>query len=76
MPKPAPSSNPAPRRRRLVRFPQLKPEFGIPWSRMHVDREEKAGRFPKRVHLGPNTVAWFDDELIALVEQRAAERVA
>jgi len=69
-----PKDKPAQRRRRLVRFPQLKSEFGIDWSRMHVDRLEKVGRFPKRVHLGPNTVAWFDDELIALVEQRAAER--
>jgi prophage regulatory protein len=74
MPKPAAVSSQ--RRRRLVRYPQLKTEFGIDWSRMHIDRMEKAGRFPKRVHLGPNTVAWFDDELIALVEQRAAERVA
>jgi prophage regulatory protein len=71
-----PKDKDAPGRRRLVRYPELEPVYGIPWSRMHVDRLEKAGKFPKRVHLGPNTVAWFDDELLALVEQRAAERGA
>jgi prophage regulatory protein len=71
-----PKDKASPRRRRLVRFPELKSEFGIPWSRMHVDREEKAGRFAKRVHLGPNTVAWFADEIEAMIEAAAAEREA
>lgn len=51
--------------RRFVRFDRLNPDFGIDWSRMHVFRLEKAGRFPKRVQLGPNSVAWLEDELIA-----------
>jgi len=62
------------RRRRLVRYPELKTEFGIPWSRMHVDRQEKAGRFPKRVHIGANTVAWFADEIAEMLEAAGAER--
>jgi prophage regulatory protein len=69
-----PKDKPAQRRRRLVRFPQLKTEYGIPWSRMHVDREEKAGRFAKRVHLGANTVAWWDTEIEEMLEARSAER--
>ena len=30
---------------------------------MHVDRLEKAGLFPKRIQLGPNTVAWAEHEI-------------
>lgn len=60
--------------RRFVRFGDLKSLFGIPWSRMHVDREEKAGRFPKRVQLGPNSVAWLEDEVIAWQAERIAQR--
>jgi prophage regulatory protein len=59
---------------RFLRFPQLKAEKGIPWSRMHVDRLEKAGKFPKRVRLGENTVAWQEDEIDAMLAAKAAER--
>jgi predicted DNA-binding transcriptional regulator AlpA len=45
--------------RRFVRFPDLKPEFGIDYSRMHLGRLEKVDRFPKRVRLGPNSFAWL-----------------
>ena len=62
--------------RRVLRFSELKPEKGIPYSRQHVDRLEKAGLFPKRVKLGPATVGWFDDELDALLEAKGAERSA
>ena len=48
---------------RFVRYAQLRQMKGIPFSRVHIDRLEKAGRFPRRVRLGPNTVAWREDEL-------------
>ena len=60
--------------RRFVRFPRLAPDFGIPYSRMHIDRLEKAGQFPKRVPLGPNSVAWIEDEIIAWQADRIAAR--
>ena len=60
--------------RRFVRFPRLAPDFGIPYSRMHIDRLEKLGRFPKRVALGPNSVAWVEDEIIAWQAERIAAR--
>ena len=59
---------------RFVRFGRLKPDYGIDYSRMHVDRLEKAGRFPKRVQLGPNSVAWVEDEIIAWQAERIAAR--
>jgi prophage regulatory protein len=56
---------------RFLTFPALK-EKGIPWSRMHVDREEKAGRFPRRRQLGPNTVAWVEKEIDEWMASRPA----
>jgi prophage regulatory protein len=35
-----------------------------------------AGRFPKPIDLGPNTRAWLDDELDAVVLDRVRERDA
>jgi prophage regulatory protein len=59
---------------RFLRFPQLKSEKGIPWSRMHVDRLEKAAKFPKRVRLGENTVAWREDEIDAMLAAKSDAR--
>ena len=56
---------------RILTFKQLK-DRGVPYSRMHIDRLEKAGQFPKRVQLSPNRVAWLESE----VEQWFSERVA
>jgi predicted DNA-binding transcriptional regulator AlpA len=43
---------------RMITFPELKSEFGIPWCRQHIWREEKAGRFPSRRTLGNRRVVW------------------
>jgi prophage regulatory protein len=49
---------------------------GIRWSRQHISREERRGRFPKRVRVGPNTVDWIAEEIDAWIADRAAERAA
>ena len=56
--------------RRFVRHAQLQSEYGIPWSRMHCDRQAKAGKFPRKVHLGPNTVGYWSDEIEAFLAAR------
>ena len=61
---------------RFLRFNDLKPMKGISSSRMHLDRLERAGRFPKRVHLGKQTVAWVESEIDAFLAERLAERDA
>jgi prophage regulatory protein len=61
---------------RLLRFPDLKALKGIPFSRMHLDRLEKADLFPKRIHLGPMTVAWIEEEVHAHLKAKMAERSA
>ena len=58
---------------RLLPFPDLKPK-GIPYSRTHLWRLEKADAFPKRVHLGAHRVAWAEAEIDRWIEQRIAER--
>jgi prophage regulatory protein len=61
-------------RRKFVRFPDLRERFGLTWTRMHIDRLEKAGRFPKRVSLTNRSVAWLEDEIIAWQDERIAAR--
>jgi prophage regulatory protein len=40
----------------------------------HIDRLEKAGRFPKRVRLGPGRVGWVEDEVMEWLRVKIAER--
>jgi prophage regulatory protein len=58
----------------ILRYPDLQSKKGIPWSRMHIDRLEKVGKFPKRVHIGANTIGWIEDEIDAMIAAAAAER--
>jgi prophage regulatory protein len=59
--------------RRLLDYQALR-ERGIPWSRVHVGRLEAAGKFPQHIALGENSIAWFEDEVDAFLEEKAAER--
>jgi hypothetical protein len=57
-------------RRRLVRFRQLKPDYGIDYSRQHLNRLEAEGKWPQRVRYGGgNFFAWWSDELEAHLDQ-------
>ena len=60
---------------RVLTFDQLKGK-GVPYCRMHIDRLEKAGEFPKRVQLSPNRVAWVESEIDDWIAQRIAARDA
>ncbi len=55
---------------RFLKFADLKEMKGIRWSRVHLNRLEKAGLFPKRVRLGPKTVAWAEDEIDAFAREK------
>jgi prophage regulatory protein len=59
--------------RQLVTKKELK-ALGIPYSFQHIARLEKAGRFPKRIQLGPCRVAWRYLEVIDWIAERIAER--
>ena len=44
------------------------------YSPAQIDRMEKAGRFPKRVRLGPCRVGWVEEEVLAWLEARLKAR--
>jgi prophage regulatory protein len=60
---------------RFVRYEELR-GLGIPFSRVHVDRLQKANRFPRKVKLGANTAAYRLDEIEAWLTARCAERAS
>ena len=58
---------------RIIGWPELDPM--VPYSRMHVNRLEKAGKFPKRMNLGENgRVGWSLREVLQWIESKKAER--
>lgn len=46
----------------------------VKYSPQHIARLEKAGRFPKRIRLGQNRVAWLLSEIEAWIEERLQRR--
>jgi prophage regulatory protein len=63
----------APNIRRLLTYKDLR-AVGINFSREHFRRLEAAGKFPRRIYLGPQKLAWFEDEILAWIAERDAER--
>ena len=57
---------------RYLRYPDLKPLKGIPFSRQHIGRLQKALKFPLSVSFGDNTEVFIDEE----IDQWAADRIA
>ncbi len=58
---------------RIISWKQLKEM--VPWSRQHLSRLEKAGKFPQRVQIGQNRVGWVYDEIVVHLETLANKRV-
>ena len=46
----------------------------VVYSPQHIDRLEKAGKFPKRIQLGPNRVGWIESEIYDWLKQRIEKR--
>lgn len=44
------------------------------YSPAHISRLEQAGRFPKRVKLGPSRVGWIEQEVLDWLAERIAKR--
>lgn len=44
------------------------------YSPAHIDRLEKAGKFPKRVQLGPCRVGWIESEVLEWLQARINDR--
>ena len=56
-----------------IRYPDLR-DKGIVKNRVTLSRWIKAGRFPKPIHLGPNSIAWLVEEICAWEQKRISER--
>ena len=59
--------------RRLLTFNELK-ALGLSFSREHLRRLEAARKFPRRIYLSPQKVAWFEDEILVWLAERDADR--
>jgi prophage regulatory protein len=59
--------------KKIVGFNDL-PQYGIKWSRVHVSRLEKEGKFPKHLNLAPQSIGWLEEEILAWIDERAAAR--
>ena len=53
---------------RFLREPEVLRLVGI--SQMTLYRWERAGRFPMRYKLGPNSVAWKESEVLSWIANR------
>ena len=59
---------------RLLIYGELSPLKSIRFSRTHLWRLERAGKFPKRIHVGDNSIAWDEDEIDAYLNAKRRER--
>ncbi len=58
---------------RIVRKPELFQKIGF--SDAIIWQWERDGKFPRRIQLGGNSVAWLESEIDLWIRERAAERV-
>lgn len=65
-----------PEKRRLIPTSRLGVEKGITYSRAHLDRLIKAGKFPVPVKIGAGRNVFVEDEIDAYIEARINERDA
>lgn len=47
----------------------------VPYTIRHIYRMEKAGKFPARVKVGANRVAWVQSEVLRWLELRVTNRI-
>ncbi len=57
-----------PDRNRLIRLPELLDL--VPFSRSHIHRLEKRGKFPRRLKLGMRRIAWRENEILRWIHER------
>ena len=62
--------------KRAIRFHELAEKKGIPYTRVHIARLEKAGLFPKHFNLGTKTIAWVEAEVDDWLATRINSRQA
>ena len=58
--------SPSPAIRRIIRLRAVREHTSL--SRSTLNSLEAAGRFPRRVQLGPRATGWYEDEVTAWVD--------
>lgn len=58
---------------KFVRYEDLA-QYGITWSRVHLDRLQKAGKFPRKIKIGANTAAYLEQEIESWIKSRVDAR--
>ncbi len=59
---------------KLLSYDELRPHKGIPYSKVHIWRLEREGKFPKRVPLGASRHGWIETEIDDWIIERMALR--
>jgi predicted DNA-binding transcriptional regulator AlpA len=58
----------------FVTYPELRPQHGIRYTRLHLNRLEKRGLFPKARWLTSNRKCWLLSEIEEWKRTRSIER--
>jgi prophage regulatory protein len=61
---------------RILSFPDLRNKHGIPYTRQHLQRLERAGKWPRKVKIGAARIGWIEDEIVAHLRAMADARDA
>ena len=59
---------------RVLSYDDLRSQRGITFSKVHLWRLERAGKFPKRIPLGESRHGWLDTEIDDWLLSRMAAR--
>jgi prophage regulatory protein len=59
---------------KILSYADLRSERGIQFSKVHLWRLERAGKFPKRVSLGKARHGWLETEIDEWIVAPLAER--
>ncbi len=57
---------------RLLRGPDVTRKTGL--SRTSIWCREKAGTFPRRIRIGPNSVCWSEEEIDSWISEQVSRR--
>ncbi|MCO5129294.1 MAG: AlpA family phage regulatory protein [Xanthobacteraceae bacterium] len=60
----------------IIPYADLKTKKGIPYSKPHLWRLERDGKFPRRVPVGPNRYGYVEGEIDAYLENLVKARDA
>jgi len=58
---------------RIIRKKELLKAIGL--SDVTIWRMERAGKFPRRIRLGGNSVGWYESEIIEWMENKRQDRI-